>query len=737
MHAVGVADEEGTLGEETAPALFARHLDRPELRPEDVLHAVELGEVLVEHDPVAVDQGQDVEVLREHPLEEGDGLLAHVALHEASEARELARVDGHLLEAVEAQPLLGEGLDEAARAGIVEHAVDLSLELTAQRAGAREGAQLLVRRRIPQEERQSRGEDPVVGLDDLVAVGLGLRHVEEVRGAEGRGEHLLDRLLEGGEPGAASAPEGVVPLDRLVGHRATEGALEEGRDDLAGVDALVSAVRRVVEDLGVGGRRPLRMEGRLDLDGLHEERRAGLALVLDEVIVPETEEEEPREDLVVAGLGLGDGEVLEARDEGVRLRLAPRRGDLDGVAEGRVVHPVVRARARVDPQGRAKVGDARLEVGAPLVEALDQLVGSIERRQDEVAEAGEEGAAQFEVLRSLGEVTSSHRRHDALPLEVFGSGLGARVEGLLPAGQTDLGHRVRGERRVHEVDLVEALRRHGEPHPRLARLGAVDADERGSILDEVPALIATERARHDRFDAPHQFTAVLGEARAGRGVDHRKQHGLTRVPDPAARGADAHGEPALLGEDALHLELGIGGRALPGTRSHLTVGDGAVEDHAVLHDLEPVASGPAQPDADLAAQCVEGFALGAGPRLARRALRVEDLDQEVLGAQGHGLVSAGAGRHESLADAGAEADPVAGGLGARARGQRLLHGAAGQLVDRVDVKGRRLQGCAVVREPHARLRVAGEVAPEVDPEAEELVQGVRELTTVEPAQDRP
>ena len=222
VHAVGVADEEGALGQEPAPALFARHLDGPELRPEDVLHAVELGEVLVEHHPVAVDQGQDTEVLGEHALEEGDGLLPHVALHEAGEAREPARVDGHLLETIEAQPLLGEGLDEAARARIVQHAVDLRLELTAQRAGAREGAQLLVGRRVPQEERQARGEDSVVGLDDHVAVGLGLRHVEKF--GEQRAA-VSTSWIDSSKVGNPARPAGSSRSDRcLVAHWATEGA---------------------------------------------------------------------------------------------------------------------------------------------------------------------------------------------------------------------------------------------------------------------------------------------------------------------------------------------------------------------------------------------------------------------------------------------------------------------------------------------------------------------------------
>ena len=124
----------------------------------------------------------------------------------------------------------------------------------------------------------------------------------------------------------------------------------------------------------------------------------------------------------------------------MRLRLAPGCGDLDGVAEGRVVHPVVRARARVDPQGRAQVGDARLEVGAALVEALDEVVGSVEGRQDQVAEPGEEGTAHLEVLRAFGQVAGAHRRHDALLPEVFRCDLGSRVEGLLPARQAHLGH---------------------------------------------------------------------------------------------------------------------------------------------------------------------------------------------------------------------------------------------------------------------------------------------------------
>ena len=129
--------------------------------------AIELGQVLIQHREVGIDQRADGQILIDDVAQEGIGLLGHVPLDEAGVGGEASGVDGDQLLAVEPQPFVGEGADEGVDAGVVKQAIHLTAHLPIQQLSLGELEQFGVRRRVPEEVAQARGQSV------LALLGLG------------------------------------------------------------------------------------------------------------------------------------------------------------------------------------------------------------------------------------------------------------------------------------------------------------------------------------------------------------------------------------------------------------------------------------------------------------------------------------------------------------------------------------------------------------------------------------
>ena len=115
---------------------------------------------------------------------------------------------------------------------------------------------------------------------------------QEVRRTERGDQYLTDTLFEAAVVLAHGQPEAVIAIHDRLGDRSAEGALQEASDHLTRVDLFVLRLVRREEDALVRGRRPLLKVGRFDLDGLDQQRRAGILSRLHEVVVPNSEQRE-------------------------------------------------------------------------------------------------------------------------------------------------------------------------------------------------------------------------------------------------------------------------------------------------------------------------------------------------------------------------------------------------------------------------------------------------------------
>src|SRR5690606_14111312 len=111
------------------------------------------------------------------------------------------RVRIDLLEALDVEPLVHEVARERLRARILQHALDLrqQLRVVGEIAALRGREQLVVRERVPEEERELRRECPVVDSIKLAGrdtFGRFLDAVQEERAREDTGQRGADPLLE-------------------------------------------------------------------------------------------------------------------------------------------------------------------------------------------------------------------------------------------------------------------------------------------------------------------------------------------------------------------------------------------------------------------------------------------------------------------------------------------------------------------------------------------------------------
>ena len=141
------------------------------------------------------------------------------------------------LDVPQVEPLLGEVVDQRARAAVGQHPLHLRLEHRRIAEGAVDGAveQLVVRDAAPQEERQARGQLQVA--DAVGRAGRGVRRIaldaEEELGADEQPlEGALDAPVEAAL-GAALLVERQQQVEVGPGHRSAVGAAGQGREDLA------------------------------------------------------------------------------------------------------------------------------------------------------------------------------------------------------------------------------------------------------------------------------------------------------------------------------------------------------------------------------------------------------------------------------------------------------------------------------------------------------------------------
>src|SRR6185503_9912690 len=509
-----------------------------------------------------------VGVLRRHEVDD-TAVLVEDALGEQLELREVIltriaatrriREDRHVgldfLEALQIEPVEDEVARERLGARVFQHARDLLAQhlLVGKLAAHGEVAQLVVRDRVPEEERQLRSERDVVDLVDVARRDAGRRSfdaIEEIRARENAGEPAADTFLEAIRSDAVAVVREQI-LEILFGDRPTVRARRELAQDALRAELLVVAARRMADENLVAARR-IRQTRRI-VWAAHLERLHAEHAIL-------TAARHERLELVV---GLGERSALErdAHLVGARRRreanVLQARVDL---LHDAVLHLVVSARVLFAAERRLVDGlsvqghdDGVLELRVVAPDVAEHvgdvdLVLAVRREQvrdDEAAARAERQALHVRLL-------AARRREVRLAAGArIGPADGADRD--LPRGADVLLH----ERRRHLEagrDVVEVL----DLFVLRQELDGVDL-EREQVADRVAVFLAIQTVRHDRLIAVVRDRGLV--ERVLKPYDERLEPLLvgTRLFRRRHRVAAqlAHGHLELLGmlRDALGLDL--------------------------------------------------------------------------------------------------------------------------------------------------------------------------------------
>ena len=239
-----------------ASAVGVADRNAPQLRSIDVLHAVVLGQPLIEIGVVGRQHLENAAVLAHDARKEQPGFVAE-RLSQLLVERKDHRVGLHGLDVAQVQPLPGEIGHEGVRTAILQHPANLPFEhrRIAQPAAGRKVQQVVVRNAAPQEEGEPRRQFDIADAVDGTRCGLGrvlLRAKQEL----GRGQQRLYGLLNAGLEVAAFSAGAVElhqRLDVVARDRPSKRPAREHGQNRAGARVVLRATD---EDLRAAGRHP-------------------------------------------------------------------------------------------------------------------------------------------------------------------------------------------------------------------------------------------------------------------------------------------------------------------------------------------------------------------------------------------------------------------------------------------------------------------------------------------------
>ena len=164
--AVGGHLEDARLSHDSAADGVLRERDLAHRDSRHAGDAVVLRQTFVEEREVGIDDGARRQVAVEQFLDEETGLFDGGELQRVVEFVVVVEGGGGgaVVDLAEVEPVVGERVDEAARLRVVEQAIGLGSEDfgSAEPALRGQGAEFVVRRRVPQEQGEARGERVIV-----------------------------------------------------------------------------------------------------------------------------------------------------------------------------------------------------------------------------------------------------------------------------------------------------------------------------------------------------------------------------------------------------------------------------------------------------------------------------------------------------------------------------------------------------------------------------------------------
>ena len=217
-------------------------------REGDAAQPVEAGQRAVDVGEVGVEQVGDLAVLADDLPEEQLRLAHHRSAQRLAEVGELARIGRDRRQPAELQPLQPEARGQVLRARILEQAAGLGLEVGREPALARQGEELLVGHRTPEEVAEPRSQREV---GDRMRVGQGrlvilLGAEDELRRRQHHGHHRL----HAGLPRPAGAETLFVDADIALQLGGRRGAAERAAHEPVGEEQPALLGASALDDLG-------------------------------------------------------------------------------------------------------------------------------------------------------------------------------------------------------------------------------------------------------------------------------------------------------------------------------------------------------------------------------------------------------------------------------------------------------------------------------------------------------
>jgi hypothetical protein len=240
-------------------------------------------QTLVQERVIGVQQVENAAVLAHHRSEKQSGLFQHRGPHPLTEPGKTLRVGRKAIEPLQLQPLKGKVVDQSLRFRILQHPLDLGIQVRAQTTLRGKLRQLVVGHGAPQEIRQPRGQLELVQQPYLGAVGPVVQFGAEQElgraqhGLHGQtqaifartamGDHRSGQLrktrhfLLGGRPAIRSQSESLQNLPHLLGWRPAGIACQQSL--LAGRPGIDRTILDGSLDDTLGGRQvPFHQYGR-------------------------------------------------------------------------------------------------------------------------------------------------------------------------------------------------------------------------------------------------------------------------------------------------------------------------------------------------------------------------------------------------------------------------------------------------------------------------------------------